>query len=79
MADEEEENTSHLREVRHWSNGEDDGISGSSLDSVPSLETGKVFDLILASDVTYFRSAVVSQSLEYHQLSVNVPNDLESR
>ncbi len=60
MADEEDGDTSSSREVRHWSNGEDDCISGSSHDSVPSLETGLKFDLILASDVTYFRSAAAN-------------------
>ncbi len=62
MTDEDDErHISSSREVRHWSNGEDDGIAGSSLDSVPSLEAGKKFDLILASDVTYFRSVAVAK------------------
>ena len=37
--------------VRHWSNADEDG------DPVPILEPGGTYDIILASDVTYFRSA----------------------
>ncbi len=67
MAEEEEGDNSSCREVRHWSNGEDDSVPGSSQDTVPILEAGSKFDLILASDVTYFRSAAHSHYLQYCQ------------
>ena len=46
LGQEDAENT------RHWSNAED----GGAQEPVPHLEVGATFDLILASDVAYFRS-----------------------
>jgi hypothetical protein len=51
----------HNGEVRHWSNCDEGGSEGP----VPLLEPGSKFDVILASDVAYFRYKDILHSPKY--------------